>query len=170
MCAHLLSPQYERIVGIKSDLDKRWAGDFIQARSGLQLSATACSSLAGVLPSPGTLFVIDEAQFFPDLLDSFMRMLTTACPSSGLIAAGLSQDSRGREFGQVQAVVDLLAGQDKQHVFSEQLFAICTEQACGMPAAHTSCRGGHDPASSPQIAIGDVGQYQPVCSQHFVTR
>lgn len=170
-CAQLLAPNFHRVIAIKSDTDTRWGGKHIRARSGLQLSASSCSSLSGVFPQPGTLLVVDEAQFFPDLLSLYTRVLEEIRPGCGLIAAGLSEDSRGEPFGQVQSVAALLATAKLPHVFSEPLYAVCSVPDCGRPAAHTALAahdvGGSDNNLRRQVSVGDIGQYQPMCSNHF---
>ena len=165
--AQLLAPQFDRLIAIKSTTDTRWDGMHVRARSGLQLSAASHDTLSGVRPQAGTLLVVDEAQFFPDLLNLFDRVLADKSVQCGLIAAGLDTDSHGRPFGQVQDVAAVLEARQDPNVFCESLFAVCSVPNCGRAAAYTAGASSGRPVGQGQVSVGDIGQYQPMCAKHF---
>ncbi len=171
-CAKLLSPQFDRIVGVKSSIDTRWGNDTITARSGIQMKASSLDSLSQLRLQPRTMFVVDEAQFFPDLLPLVQSILAEPTQTASLICAGLHEDKQGKPFGQVTEVSSLLRSlelgvrNEEVHIFSEELHAICNRPGCGSPAAHTECLNTSD-QSGHSIRVGDIGDYQPACTGHF---
>ena len=171
-CAKQLSPSFGRIVGIKSNIDSRWGAEHIRSRCGLLLQATPLSVLRCAKISADTLFVVDEAQFFPDLLEFYSRVFQTSLPGVGLLAAGLHEDSGGHDFGQVNAVASLLQSAQVAstaspvRVFVEKLSSICSHPGCGLPAEHTH-RQSQSAEDEQQVKVGDLGEYLPLCGRHF---
>lgn len=144
------------------------SSDALRSRAGATLPVDSrVSSLLTVPLLPGTLFVVDEAQFFPDLL----RFWGAVAPLSNasLLAAGLDLDFARRPFGetlQLAATVTALAAGEG---LAQPLLARCCHRAqpqgaaCGAAAPFTQrlAAGGRG-----RVVVGGADFYRPACEAH----
>lgn len=94
---------------VKSDRDNRYSADEITTHDGISRSCHAVSVLADVRKALGQAYdateviAIDEAQFFPDLL----QFCAQAADYEGkqVVVAGLDGDFRRARFGQVCCLI-----------------------------------------------------------------
>lgn len=179
--AALLGPSFSTVLGLKSGLDTRWAGatTSIRSRAGLELPAQTTQELlpaarAALRASHPVLFVVDEAQFFPDLLPFAKLLLQPSCQHS-LLLAGLDYDYKGEPFGQTEDVFKLLqdlpVGQVAGlHTHAHRLAAACTKGTasgpCNRPARFTQRLCQSPDEASEQVLVGDLDMYQPACAEH----
>lgn len=159
--AHLLSPSFASRVAIKFAGDTRGAA--LASRTGLSLPAThRLPALTGAPLAPDTLYVLDEGQFFPDLL-RFFTALRASHPSSALLCAGLDLDYRAAPFGETLALAQLArelpGGQGQAHA----LAARCCAPGCAAAALLTQrlSAGG-----SATVLVGGAQFYRPACAAH----
>jgi len=162
--ATLLSPNFKQTLVVKHSIDSRstlWAGA-VASRTGLSLPAThTLSSLEG-LPAQGkTLYVVDEAQFFPaaSLLALFSRLERT----STLLAAGLDLCFQRLEFGGTLALARVARGLPGGEGSALLLSARCCAPGCGAPAPFTQ-RLSSGGAST--VLVGGAEHYRPACAAH----
>lgn len=103
------------------------------------------------------VIVIDEGQFFPDLV----KYVSEWVDSAGLqvVVAGLSGDSERRPFGDILRLVPLA----DEFV---QLTALCSLCKNGTVAQFSKYLGV-DVKNENQIAVGGLDRYVPVCRRHF---
>jgi thymidine kinase len=103
------------------------------------------------------VIVIDEGQFFPDLV----KYVSEWVDSFGLqvVVAGLSGDSERRPFGDILRLVPLA----DEFV---QLTALCSLCKNGTVAQFSKYLGA-DVKNENQIAVGGLDRYVPVCRRHF---
>lgn len=109
--------------------------------------------------------LIDEAQFFDDLLPAVVDVLRRQLRIENIYIAGLDTDFRGETFGPMG---DLMALAD--HV--EKHTAICKKQVngktCGQPATKTQRLVNGQPANyhDPIILVGAEDSYTARCEEH----
>ena len=100
--------------------------------------------------------IIEEAQFFPDLLQFVLPAVETY--GRHVICVGLDGDSERRPFGQL---MDLIPYCNKV----TKLAALCTKCRDGTEAIFTYRRPG---APTTQVNDGGSDQYEPLCRAHFL--
>jgi thymidine kinase len=159
-------------------------GARVASRTGLWLRAdVVCARLLAAVPAPqrGTVYTIDEAQFFPDLL-----AFASACAAAGasMHAAGLDLDFARAPFGDVEALA-AAAASGAIPCAVHRLAARCThggDGACAAPAifsqrllpaprpplAARAAQPQPPPADAADavIAVGGAELYQPACASH----
>ena len=165
---------------LKSAADTRGGcelGAAVASRTGLTLAAdiVGVRRLLEAAPQPrsGVLYVIDEAQFYPDLV-----AFAAACRAQGaaLAVAGLDLDFARAPFGEV---LELAAAARASGAPVHLLSARCTHggrlPGCGgcAKAASYSQRlivsGASSTAGAAEnavVAVGDADLYQPACEEH----
>eukprot|EP00898_Chlorokybus_atmophyticus_P000078 jgi/Chlat1/1070/Chrsp110S01577 len=145
-----------RILLVKSSKDTRYARDNVVAHNGTRMPCFALPSLT-LLPrshyAEAEVIGIDEAQFFPDLLD-FCR-LAADYDGKRLVVAGLDGDFQRRIFGAITELVPMADSVTK-------LAARCS--CCGERAPFT-LRTVNDDRTE---LIGGQESYMPVCRRHYV--
>lgn len=106
------------------------------------------------------IIVIDEAQFFDDLLDVVIQMVEHE--GKHVIVAGLDGKADRTPFGDI---LKLLPYADSV----ERLSAYCVDCDDGMTAAHFSkCIDNEYSNRENGIMVGSAGLYKPVCRKHFL--
>lgn len=130
-----------------------------------RIPATASTHLMGHQQTEAyaaaRLIVVEEAQFFPDLLP----FVTQAVDRDGkhVVVVGLDGDSNRRPFGRV---LDLIPYADR----ITKLTAFCHLCADGTPAIFTHAHHSQAAASTaegkPCVGAGD--KYVPMCRRHFL--
>jgi thymidine kinase len=140
----------------------------LRSRTGASLPVdTRVASLLSVPPRPHTLFVVDEAQFFPDLLRFWAAL--APLPGAALLAAGLDRDFRRAPFGETLALAAAARALGDGGGLALPLFARCCHRgqphgaACGAPAPFTQrlAAGG-----SGVVVVGGADFYRPACEAH----
>lgn len=145
--------------------DTRYAtvGGAIATHVGSTLAAHSVESLGeeGAYAPEGTdLVVIDEAQFFPDLVEGVASWLDSF-PHLDIVVAGLNGDARQRPFGHVLELIPL--ADEVIH-----LTALCLRCNDGTPA-HFSVRKP-DADSGGTVQVGGADAYMAVCRAHLNPR
>ncbi len=155
-----------RVHVLKHALDTRDAAAasgapaFVASRTGLRLPASQClSSLDAAPVRPSTLYVLDEAQFFPALLPFFASLPASSC----LLAAGLDLDFAARPFGDTLALAAHALGLPPGQGAAVALAARCCAPGCARPARLTQrlAAGG-----SATVLVGGAEFYRPACALH----
>jgi len=145
---------------ITSTLDTRYGtAKSVFTHTGDRLPALGMAKLEQALLLPeyaeSTLIFIDEAQFFPDLYATVMRMVEE--DSKRVTVVGLDGDYKRNPFGQIH---DLIPKADSY----TKLTAFCKICADGTPGVFTmKCYTNSD-----QILIGGADMYKAVCRKHFL--
>jgi thymidine kinase len=104
------------------------------------------------------VLVIDEAQFFPDLVECVTRWCDTL--PIHVVVCGLDGDAGRRPFGRLLELIP-----HAEEVM--RLSAYCSLCRDATPA-HFSLRLEFVPRTEEQIAIGGKEKYMAVCRQHYL--
>lgn len=99
----------QKVALVKSDRDNRYSASQITTHDGISRSCHAVPALAHIKAAVGQAYesteviAIDEAQFFPDLL----QFCSQAADHEGkhILVAGLDGDFKRARFGQVCALL-----------------------------------------------------------------
>lgn len=148
------------IAMVKSDKDNRYSQTEITTHDGLARPCYAVAQLADLRSAVGQSYdsiqviAIDEAQFFPDLLEFCME--ASDHDNKQILVAGLDGDFQRRRFGQV---LDLIPVSDSV----TKLTAHCAY--CGQPALFSL----RIAADQRQEVVGGADKYAPVCRHHYVS-
>ena len=139
-----------------------------QISNGEHLEIHDCIStdkLMSLLPKylNNNVFIIDEGQFYPDLID-FVNILLSY--QKNIIIAGLDYDIERRRFGQILDLADIINKNiyinqginTNIHILNNQDCMICNTNK----ATHTiRC----DVEQTEQIVIGGFDEYKGTCSE-----
>jgi len=123
----------------------------IPCRSVAFLTNVSCCDLDGI-----KFVVVEEAQFFTDLLDWIIRM-EQCCPDKSFLIIGLNGDSKRRPFGQM---LEILPYADS----IVHMNAMCMQCRDGTPGMFSHCK-----VESPeQISIGGANIYETLCRRCYL--
>lgn len=100
--------------------------------------------------------IIEEAQFFPDLLSFTLEAVETH--HKQVICVGLDGDAKRKPFGQL---LELIPYADQVTKYS----AMCARCMDGTKAAFTSSKV----TMEQQVSVGGQEQYEPLCRRHYLT-
>lgn len=123
----------------------------IPCRSVAFLTSISCCDLTDV-----KFVVVEEAQFFPDLLNWIIHM-EQCCPDKSFLVVGLNGDSERRPFGQM---LEILPYADS----IVHMNALCMRCRNGTPGLF-SYRKIESPE---QIAIGGANVYETLCRRCYL--
>jgi thymidine kinase len=147
-----------RVLVINHASDTRFAaGGAIASHSGTQRHAVMSERLTTLNlldEKESDVVAIDEAQFFPDLLEVVTALM--ASDVKEVIVAGLSGDFERKPIGQLLWLSPLASKEILLH-------ALCAE--CGEDAPFTK-KIAHT-HNVQQIEVGGADLYKPVCHRHF---
>ena len=150
------------VVVINSHLDTRCAHDEVQTHSKQTHKAVKVQRLLDFYSTYNMddyhIIAIDEAQFFPDLLD-FIKIIESM--EVVIIIAGLDGDSNRKPFGQILETIPYANTVTK-------LQAMCMISKDGTPAAFTQRLHHVSENSTQQIQIGDQDKYFSVCRKMYL--
>jgi thymidine kinase len=154
-----------KILTIKHHIDQRYfdeTGTFITSHDGKKYYAQSFSELKSISANKlqeVEYILIDEAQFFPDLMDFCLEQKKAG---KHIYIAGLSKDFNKKTFGQIDLLLAQLNGNDTQ----EQLFARCE---CGKDALHSFRKKKVIPVSqrNETIVVGGAELYEPLCDNCY---
>lgn len=168
-----------KVTVVKSDVDGRYSKTEVVTHDGTRRHCHAVPSLmnfrsvAGKVDySSADVIAIDEAQFFPDLLEFCAQAADV--DGKRLLVAGLDGDFKRRKFGQVLELIPLADSITKLNARCR----FCEEEAVeqheglsvhGRPAMF-SVRlksGGHSD-SEKQKLVGGTERYAPACRRHYM--
>lgn len=124
----------------------------ICTHSRLTIPAIKLESLVPVDISGYDIIIIDEAQFFPDLV-SFVQMHKDK--DIGMFIAGLSGDFKQAKFGQLLDLIPLA---------SECVHRTSICDVCGHPAPFSRKK---DASSDDQVDPGGFDKYYTACHKHL---
>lgn len=150
-----------RTMCITNNLDKRYSTDAkIVTHDKESYPATAVATLSEVRLlgeyHAAECIIIEEAQFFPDLLDFVLSSVEVY--KKQVICVGLDGDVQRKPFGQL---LDLVPYADTVQKYS----ALCSECHDGTRAIFTSRKDG---TYENQISVGGADKYEPLCRLHYL--
>jgi thymidine kinase len=144
----------------KPRVDARYDAVKVVSHEGLNADAVPVATAAELLEraapvasAQAPVIGIDEVQFFDDAIVEATQ--TLAGRGVRVIAAGLDQDSRGRPFGPVPALMAVAEYVTKLH-------AVCAR--CGAPGT----RSQRLVAAEGQLFVGGFADYESRCRACFV--
>ena len=122
------------------------------------------------------VIAVDEAQFFPDLVDFAARAADE--DGKAVLLAGLDGDFRRRRFGQVLDLVPLADADTTLPARCMYCAAVGAAAAAAAAGGSGSRAGAGAPAvfslridtlDQRQEVVGGAEQYAPVCRRHYVS-
>jgi thymidine kinase len=148
----------QTVILFKPRLDNRYDAVKVVSHEGLNADALPVSTAAELLEraahlAPASVIGIDEVQFFDAGVVDAAQIL--AGRGARVIAAGLDQDSSGRPFGPVPALMAVAEYVTKLH-------AVCSR--CGAPGT----RSQRLVAAEGQLFVGGAAEYESRCRRCFV--
>ena len=152
----------KRVLLVKPALDKRYSTDSVVTHDKVSEAATVVSHLAdpalASALSEHDVCAIDEAQFYPDLVDTVPRLMR-AHPSVRFVVAGLnatylSEPFRGPEYGNVWLLGPLASN-------VHFLTGVCSR--CGHDGASRSARVV--PSDGEVLRLGGPDVYACMCQR-----
>lgn len=135
------------ILALRPEVDTRPPLGEVRSRAGVSISCRHVPDLA--LEPDKPIIVVDEFQFFG--LDDPERVRAWYRAGHKVFVAGLNADAEGNAWPPVA----ILASYADCRTF--HLCGACSR--CGAPSTHTHRRA----KAAGKVAIGDVGDYDPVC-------
>jgi thymidine kinase len=142
---------------INSSLDTRTT-DYIKSHNNIKYKAHKCSNLnfseykLNILQANYDTIIIDEGQFFPNLVDSIKKLLSY---NFNIIIAGLDADSNQNKFGEI---LDLILIADKTIKLTGKCH-ICNETGAFTKRINKN--------NTEQILVGNENNYKCVCRKHL---
>jgi thymidine kinase len=130
----------------------------------VMMPARATNSLMTLVNDPeyvrSRLVVIEEAQFFPDLVPFVLQTVDTS--GKHVVVVGLDGDAERRPFGHV---LDLVPHSDRV----TKLTAMCKQCKDGTPAIFTFAarEDAASAANDGRPCVGADEKYVPLCRKHF---
>jgi len=127
--------------------------------------AHPCASLLPMLGhceyADSKLVVIEEGQFFPDLVEFVTRVVDK--DRKHCVVVGLDGDAKRRPFGQMLALIPLA---DKV----EKLTAMCKRCGDGTAALFTAASSAEAEAAvaAGAVCVGAGERYTPLCRRHYL--
>lgn len=150
---------------VTHSMDTRYASDpHIVNHDQERIPATATTHLMDLLDMPAyseaRLVVVEEAQFFPDLVEFVLKAVDG--DGKHAVVVGLDGDAERRPFGKV---LDLVPHADR----ITKLTAFCHLCADGTPAVFTHAHRADAAASAAEgkPCVGAADKYTPMCRRHF---
>jgi thymidine kinase len=147
---------------ITNSIDTRYdlSGCQIVTHDKASLQANGVKGLLSVLNwesyKEAQLIIVEEGQFFPDLLE-FCKV-AVEMDKKDVVVVGLSGDSDRRPFGQI---LDLIPLTDS----IVHLKALCKRCGDGTPALFSALVRGQ---KTGQVFVGGADSYEPMCRRHYL--
>ncbi|GAX79788.1 hypothetical protein CEUSTIGMA_g7228.t1 [Chlamydomonas eustigma] len=145
-----------QVAVVKSSMDTRYIQQHVTTHDGDHLPCITSSTLLPLLDSHlknVDIIAVDEAQFFPDLIEFVLE--ASESKKKSVIIAGLDGDFKRQRFGQILDIVPMADAVTK-------LSGKC--HFCGGKSLF-SLRVAAD---GRQALIGGLESYLPVCRNHYV--
>ena len=153
------------VMVITHSIDKRYGDDPQIVNHDLQrLPAIATDRLMPLLEHPefasAKLVVVEEAQFFPDLVPFILS--TVDLSGKNAVVVGLDGDAERKPFGRI---LDLIPYADR----ITKLTAFCHLCADGTPAIFTHAyKEAASTVADGQPCVGAADKYTPMCRRHYI--
>lgn len=141
-----------KILVVKPAKDTRWSPMYVTTHDGTQIPCTTIGNLMDIDVSLWNIIIIDEGQWFDDLLQFIETHFYTT--SLSVHVAGLNGDKHQRNFGQINMISPYCS---KEIIH----YSICI--ICGNDAPFTKER---IPSVDRDIP-GDMDRYYTVCHKHI---
>jgi thymidine kinase len=162
--ALLLTPRFRAREVLKPSADTR-TGLALSSRTGLALpGARQLPDFDATTVSSGTLYVVDEAQFFPAASLLRFAAAVLARPGAALLAAGLDLDFAAQPFGGTLALGARARALPAGEGAALRLAARCCAPGCGAPAPLTQRLASAGSAGT--VLVGGAEFYRPACALH----
>ena len=152
---------------VTHSMDTRYTSEPMVVNHDMQMiPAVAAPSLMPLLERPeygaSRLVVVEEAQFFADLVPFVMRVVDT--DRKHCVVVGLDGDAERRPFGRV---LDLVPLSDKV----TKLTAMCARCGDGTAALFTLATASESAAANGAgvPCVGGAEAYVPLCRHHYLT-
>ena len=155
----------KKVIVITSSLDKRYSVE--PSLTSHDMESVAAIAVDELLPClqrsdllEADLIIIEEAQFFRDLLTFVEQALLQ---HKNLVVCGLDGDTAAKPFGQILNCIPLADSVVK-------MTALCELCGDGTPAIFTALRNeGSSDSDTAQIKVGASETYIPLCRRHRFT-
>jgi len=154
------------VMVITHAMDKRYGEDPQIVNHDLQrLPAIATDALVPLLShseyGSSKLIVVEEAQFFPDLVPFVLQAVDE--DQKHVVVVGLDGDAERRPFG---SVLDLVPYADR----ITKLTALCHLCADGTPAifTHAHKEDAVEATADGKPCVGAADKYTPMCRKHYL--
>lgn len=127
--------------------------------------AKSCSHLLDSLSwsdyKDAKLIVIEEGQFFDDLVDFVIRAVEK--DGKDVVVVGLDGDAHRKPFGQILNLIPLADN-------VQRIYALCKLCGDGTPARFTSAVNAEvaEATSDGKPNVGATESYRPLCRRHFL--
>ena len=127
--------------------------------------AHPCAALMPLLDhreyAESKLVVVEEGQFFPDLVEFVKKVVDTH--KKHCVVVGLDGDAKRRPFGEMLALIPLA---DKV----EKLTAMCKRCGDGTPALFSAAISveAATAAAAGAVCVGADERYAPMCRRHYL--
>jgi thymidine kinase len=148
----------ERVMYVNHKLDVRCKNE-VATHSNIKRSAVKCDILSGLELDNIDVIGIDEAQFFPDLLD-FVKKVISHNGSIQLYIAGLDGDFKQQPFGEILYCIPF--SKDVIKLNARCMSKDSNGKCCGSRAQFTRRIN----ASEKLILISAAEEYEAVCAEH----
>lgn len=136
---------------VKPRIDNRFSCNEVVTHNGRRIPCLTVDHLTDVDVASAHVILIEEAQFFDDLVDSVHRWVNRM--DKRVYVIGLSGDSDRKPFGQILQCIPMA---DKV----EMLHALCHRCADGTPAPFTHRIAD---VEDQQVYIGGAESFIPLC-------
>lgn len=144
--------QGKRVRTVSHSWDTRHSTKFVVSREGQWVKASRVSELTDEHLEGVDTVAVDEAQFFPGLLEFCHRAHAQGVE---VIVGGLDYDAEGKAFGDVLKVAAL------GWCTPTKMTSWCG--VCGEEAPFTA-------RLVEGVTVGGAGEYEPRCAKHFQTQ
>lgn len=148
-----------KILTLTSSLDTRYEKDAVHSHNHARHDAVAVSYLGEAIANDAymasKLILIEESQFFEDLVPFVLRAVETE--GKHVVVVGLSGDFNRKPFGHT---LELIPYCDR----ITKLTALCRLCGDGTPALFTH----RITAETSVIAVGATGSYDALCRKHYL--
>jgi thymidine kinase len=148
-------------MSITSSLDERYGNQVISNHDRDSLAAVAVSKLIPLLEDEtyksSRLIVLEESQFFPDLLEFVLAAVEK--DGKHVLCVGLDGDSNRKPFGQILQLIPYCDSVEK-------ITSLCADCGDGTPALFSFRKSAVQ--QQQQIAVGAAQQYKPLCRKHYL--
>ena len=155
----------KNMIIIGNQIDSR-SGEFIKSHNGESQKLILVSKLSDIFLldtyASSNIIVFDEAQFFPDLVESVKKMLND---DKHILCSGLSGTFKRTPFENISQIISLATD-------ITFLTAICTyidenNISCNCDASYTTKFKSYTKESS-NVETGGSDLYTPRCYKHFI--
>ncbi len=109
------------------------------------------------------VFIVDEGQFYPDLLE-FVNIILSY--RKNIVIGGLDYDIERRRFGQMLDLVDMInSGHFAKSCINAQAFMLNNEKCMECDVAKATHTIRCDTTNNEQVSIGGENEYKSACAE-----